>query len=120
MRRRSNAIAAAAIVGLLLQLVALAGTAQARSVHRATELKPASAVDTTLAPPVKRNPDVVKPERLLRLPSERSAAACVRVAVPDRAAFAAPSSGVSPPRARSHARRLRAPSPDEPPQPVPA
>ena len=116
MRRRSNVIAAAAIFGLLLQLVALAGTAHARSVHRATELRPASVVDATLAPPVKRQADVVKPERVLRLPGERDVAECVRFAVLDRTDFATLPSGVSPPRARSHAQRLRATSPHDPPQ----
>lgn len=116
MRRRSNVIAAAAIVGLLLQLVAVAGTAHARSVHHGPELKPASVVDATLAPPVKRHADVVKPERLLRLPVERDVAVCVRFAVLDRTAAATISSGVSPPRARSHAQRLRATSSDDPPQ----
>lgn len=121
MRRGSNVIAAvSAVVALLLQLVVLADAAHARSVVRHAELVPASDVDATLAPPVKRNPDVARPERLLRLPVERHAAASARVAMHALGALAAPTPAVAPPRARSHAHRLRARSSDDPPQPVSA
>lgn len=103
------------IVALLLQLVLVASTAHARPVARGAELTETSSVDAALAPPVKRNPDVVRPERLLRLPAERHAAAA-RVATHHPPADAPVGAGITPPRARSHAQRLRASSTDDPPQ----
>lgn len=121
MRRRPNVLAAAsAIVALLLQLVVLATAAHARPVVRAAELTRDAAVDATLAPPVKRNTDVVRPERLLRVPGDRPMALCQRLAASAAAALAAPAYVVAPPRARSHAQRLRVRSSDDPPQPASA
>ena len=117
-RRRPRAFAAASVVvGLLLQLVLVASTAHARPVARSTELAATSAIDATLAPPVKRSPDVVRPERLLRLPAERHAAA-TRIAVQHPLPDAPVAPGIAPPRARSHAQRLRVRPTDDPPQPA--
>lgn len=118
MRHRPKALAAASVVvGPLLQLVLVASAAHARPVVRSTELTEASVVDATLAPPVKRNPEVVRPERLLRLPAERSSAAA-RIAAHHPLPDAPDAPGIAPPRARSHAQRLRARPTDDPPQPA--
>jgi hypothetical protein len=105
------------VAALLLQLVLVAGPAQARSAMRHTELRPLPVGDALLAPPVKRGPDVVRPERVLRLNVVRHATALRAVQIdPGLEAALAPT--IAPARARSHAQRLRVRPPDDPPQPA--
>lgn len=104
------------MAGLLLQLVLAVGAAHARSATPHTELAPPHEAGATLAPPVKRHPDVTRPERLLRVPIPRHATALRLASLAQRA-----HAGLTPvptvaPRARSHAQRMRGRAPDDPPQ----
>lgn len=105
------------MAGLLLQLALAWGTAHARAAAPHTELKPPRQAGATLAPPAKRHPDVMRPERLLRLPIVRHAAT-LRLAPADHHANAVRVLATAPPRARSHAQRLRVRPPDDPLQPT--
>lgn len=103
------------MAALLVQLVLAVGAAHARAASPHTELKPPREAGATLAPAVKRAPEAMRPERLLRLPVARHAEA-LRVARIDHHADAVLVPAAAPPRARSHTQRLRIRSSDDPPQ----